>query len=97
MSVLGTWSIAMKSPFGEQKFDLTFTDDPPRAVMSGNGDDTTEVDNVVFDGDTATFTQDVASPMKLHIVWTVEVEDDALSGTAKAGMFPAQKVAGTRV
>ena len=97
MPIIGTWNIVMNSPFGEQKFDLTFTDDPPRARMAAHGVEPVELDNVTLDGQSgARFTQDVVTPMKMHVLWSVEAEGDELFGTAKAGVFPAQKVKGTR-
>lgn len=96
-ATIGTWNVAMKSPFGDQAFDLTFTEHPPTGTMSGP-QGTQLVDNLTFEGDdTVTFTVDVLKPMKLHIVWQLTAEGDVLSGSAKAGVFPAQKVIGTRV
>ncbi|WP_137844617.1 hypothetical protein [Microbacterium sp. 2FI] len=95
-ATVGTWNVEMKSPFGNQAFDLTFAEDPATGTMSGPQGQM-QVDNLVFDDDdTVTFTVDVAKPMKLHIVWQLTAEGDSLSGSAKAGAFPAQKVTGTR-
>ena len=95
-AVLGTWSVSMKSPFGNQAFDMAFTEDPATGTMSGP-QGKMQVDNLVFEeGDTVTFTVDAVKPMKLHIVWKLTAEGDSLFGSAKAGAFPAQKVTGTR-
>jgi hypothetical protein len=94
-AAIGTWAVAMKSPFGNQAFDLTFTDAPARGVMS-SGADSQDVENLSFDGDDVTFTVDVIKPMRLHILWKLTAEGDVIDGTAKAGSFPAQKVAGVR-
>ena len=95
MAILDTWHVSMKSPFGDQAFDLTLADNPPRGVMSGPEGDR-DVEDVTFDGDTATFALAVTTPMKMRVTWSLTSDGDALTGTAKAGIFPAQTVQGTR-
>ena len=95
MAILDTWHVSMKTPFGDQGFDLTLTDNPPRGVMSGPEGDT-NVEDVAFDGDAATFALEVTTPMKMRVMWSVTSDGDTLTGTAKAGIFPAQRVQGTR-
>ena len=47
-------------------------------------------------GDRLTWTQAVTTPMKLTLKFDVTIEGDTMTGTSKAGIFPASKVTGTR-
>jgi hypothetical protein len=43
-----------------------------------------------------TWNQDVTRPMRLNVKFDVTLAGEAMTGTAKAGMFPAAKVSGER-
>ncbi len=87
----------MNTPFGKQAFTITFEDgEPPIGFMEGP-EGRGEVENLVLTDDTANFTLPVEKPIKAVVVWSLSAEGDEISGTVKAGFFPAAKLTGTRV
>ncbi len=52
--------------------------------------------DVVADGNSLNWFQDVTTPMKLKLKFAVTVDGDTMVGTSKAGIFPASKLQGTR-
>ncbi|GAA1705830.1 hypothetical protein GCM10009808_24750 [Microbacterium sediminicola] len=93
---IGTWNLTVKAPTGAQNFSLRFEEGPKGFVIDGPEGDA-EIPVVAFDDDGGvTFENDTLKPMKLHMKWNLLVEGDEISGTVKPGMFPAQKVTGTR-
>lgn len=47
-------------------------------------------------GERVTWTQSVTRPLRLTLFFTVRVDGDTMTGTAKAGRLPASTVTGTR-
>jgi hypothetical protein len=94
--IAGIWSAEMKTPFGNQTFTITLKDgEPPLGIME-NAEGRAEVENLVLTEDTANFTLPIEKPIKAVVVWKLRAEGDAISGTVKAGFFPASKLVGTR-
>ena len=95
--IAGNWSAEMNTPFGKQAFTITLEPgEPPVGFMEGP-EGRGELDNLVLGDDTANFTLSVEKPIKAVVVWSLSAEGDALSGTVKAGFFPAAKLTGARV
>ncbi|GLI28582.1 hypothetical protein ARHIZOSPH14_28240 [Agromyces rhizosphaerae] len=93
---IGTWNLTVKAPTGPQQFALRLEEGPKGYVLDGPDGDV-EIPVIAFDGDDGvTFENDTDKPMKLHMSWNLLVEGDEMSGTVKPGVFPAQKVTGTR-
>ncbi len=96
-TIAGSWSAEMNTPFGRQAFTITLEDgEPPVGYLEGpegRGD----VENLILTDDTANFTLPLEKPIKGVVVWSLSVDADLMSGTVKAGFFPAAKLSGNRV
>ena len=96
-TITGTWSTEMNTPFGKQNLVITLEPgDPPRGTME-SPDGRTDVEDVVLTEDTVRFTMPLERPIKATSVWSLTADGDRISGTMKAGFFPATKLTGTRV
>jgi len=76
-------------------FDITEEDGVIGGTASSDAE-TVDFLDAVADGNRLTWSQNVTTPMRLTLKFDVTVDGDAMSGTSKAGMFPAAKVNGTR-
>jgi hypothetical protein len=93
----GEWDIVIATPIGRQKVRLVIGDTDGRLTGTAtHGDETVPFQNVNVDGDRLRWTQDVAKPFPLNVKFDVTLSGDAMSGTAKAGVFPASKLSGHR-
>ncbi len=97
MSVDGTWKITLQTPMGEQTSTIELVSDG--TALSGTQSGTHESGAIYdgsVDGDTATWKVDITRPMPLSVTFRATVDGDSISGTAKAGFFPASKFSGAR-
>ena len=93
----GSWDVTIDTLIGKMEvvFDITEQD----GVIHGTArSDTETVDflDAVADANQLTWSQAVTTPMRLTLKFEVTVEGDSMTGTSKAGMFPASKVYGSR-
>lgn len=98
MSVAGTYDIAIQSPMGEQKGQLTvqpdgdsFTGTITSAMMG-----TMEVSEGKVSGNTLTWKMDMKVPMPMTLDGEATVDGDAISGKVVAGAFGSMALSGTR-
>ena len=98
MSVEGTYDIAIQSPMGEQKGQLTvqpsgdsFTGTVSNAMMG-----TMEVAEGKIDGNKLTWKMDMKVPMPMTLDCDATVDGDAITGSVKAGAFGSMALTGTR-
>ncbi len=102
LDLIGLWDVTITTPVGLQQAQYEFMMPPsshPDALrgVARQGADTTELGEVQVNGREISWTQRVTRPMKLTLKCTVTVEQDKLTGTARAGALPASKVSGTRI
>jgi hypothetical protein len=93
----GKWDVVIATPIGNM--DVVFNIAEQDGVISGTASsdkETVDLLDAVADGNRLTWSQAVTTPMRLTLKFDVTVEVDTMSGTAKAGAFPASKVNGTR-
>jgi hypothetical protein len=97
MTVDGTWKITVQTPMGAQSSTLELSSDGGQlsGTQSGNGESGAIYDARV-EGDSASWKIDITRPMALTVTFTAKVDGDAISGTAKAGMFGSASFSGTR-
>jgi hypothetical protein len=98
MSFEGTWKVTVPTPMGKQDVDLAISE----SDLVNSGTATASGETVPFidpmsDGHRITWTQKVTKPLRLTIKFDLTRTGDTLSGTAKAGIFPAANVNGKRV
>jgi hypothetical protein len=93
----GSWDVNIATPIGNMAvvFDITERDGAISGVASSDAE-TVEFIDAVADGNRLTWSQDVTTPMRLTLKFDVTVEGDTMTGTSKAGPFPASKVSGSR-
>jgi hypothetical protein len=96
-TIAGTWSAEMNTPFGKQAFTITFEDGQPPVGFLEGPEGRGDVEELVLTDDTANFTLPLEKPIKGVVVWSLSADGDVLSGTVKAGFFPAAKLIGSRV
>ncbi len=95
-NVDGTWAVAVKTPMGDQKSDLTVNSsgDTFTGTMSG-AMGSNDVSGTV-DGDTLTWSMDITSPMPMTLDNKATVDGDSITGTVKAGAFGDMPLSGER-
>lgn len=93
----GTWKGNIVTPVGTMKvrFDIEEHEGVVGGVAS-NEFETVEMLEVKDSGNKLSWEQEVAKPMKLRLVFAVEVVGDEMEGTAKAGFLPASKLRAVR-
>ena len=93
----GTWNVIIDTPLRKMQavFDIKEHDGVITGVGS-NEEESVDFFDVVADGNRLTWSQAVSKPMKLTLKFDVTVDGEAMAGTAKAGIFPASKLEGTR-
>ena len=96
-SIAGSWSAQMNTPFGKQAFTITLEDGETPVGFLDGPEGRGDVENLILTDDTANFTLPLEKPIKGVVVWSLSVEGDVMSGTVKAGFFPAAKLTGNRV
>ena len=93
----GTWDVTIDTPIA--KITATFEIAEQDGTVTGVATTKDEIVNfydVVADGNSLNWFQDVTTPMKLKLKFAVTVDGDTMVGTSKAGIFPASKLQGTR-
>ena len=96
-SITGHWNIVTASPIGKQKLDLDLVvEDSVVTGTARNDAEFVELKDGAVAGDTATFAIDLKKPIPLTIAYTLTFDGDAVTGSAKAGFFPASAVEGVR-
>jgi hypothetical protein len=93
----GSWNVTIHTPIGKMEvvFDITEHEGVIEGVARSDAESVDFVD-AVADGNRLKWTQHVTTPMRLTLKFEVDVEGDTMTGTSKAGPFPASKLEGTR-
>jgi hypothetical protein len=93
----GTWDVTIDTLIGKMAvvFDITEVDGAIHGTAQSDSE-TVEFIDAVADGNKLTWSQVVTTPMALTLKFDVDVDGDAMTGTSKAGAFPASKVYGSR-
>lgn len=93
----GTWEVTIDTLIGKMAvvFDITEAQGAIRGTARSDSE-TVEFIDAIADGNKLTWTQMVTTPMQLTLKFDVDVDGDTMTGTSKAGSFPASKVYGSR-
>ena len=93
----GSWDVTIDTLIGKMEvvFDITEKDGVIHGTARSDAE-TVDFLDAVADGNRLTWSQAVTTPMRLTLKFEVTVEGDSMTGTSKAGMFPASKVYGSR-
>lgn len=93
----GKWAIEVATPLGSQHFDLTVSTDGTTLTGTAIGPTgPVALRNGTAAGDSAEFLLDFVAPLPMTVSVELHVVGNSLTGTARAGMFPASTVLGTR-
>jgi hypothetical protein len=98
MSLTGKWNLSIATPMGEQKVELELVQDGDQVTGVSRNDlegETPMVDPVL-NGNKLTWKSNITRPIKVTATMEITFNGDLVTGTAKAGMFPAAKVVGQR-
>jgi hypothetical protein len=93
----GSWNVTIHTPIGKMEvvFEITESDGAIEGVARSDAEAVDFID-AVADGNRLKWTQNVTTPMRLTLKFDVDVDGDTMTGTSKAGPFPASKLEGTR-
>lgn len=97
MSFDGNWNIEISSPMGAQKAAVTFKVDGD--VLTGEqkaAQGSAPIENGKVEGDRATWSASVTSPMPMKLAFDVTRSGDTLTGTVNTGAFGSFPVKGAR-
>jgi hypothetical protein len=99
MSLTGTWNLSIATPMGEQKVELEIVQSGPDQV---SGQSRNELDgeqpliDPVLNGNHLSWKSSITKPIKVTAKMDLTFDGDRVTGTARAGMFPAAKITGQR-
>jgi hypothetical protein len=93
----GSWDVTIATPIGNMAvvFEITDRDGAIHGTASSDAE-TVDFIDAVAEGDRLTWSQAVTTPMRLTLKFDVTVDGDTMTGTSKAGFFPASTVIGSR-
>jgi hypothetical protein len=97
MMIEGTWNVTISTPIGAQHVVLRVRE--RAGAIEGTatqGAETVPMLDAVLEGARFRWSQRVTKPLKLDLRFEVQLDGDRMTGTAKAGIFPASKLEGTR-
>ncbi|WP_372630562.1 DJ-1/PfpI family protein [Cohnella sp.] len=97
-AVAGTWEIVLSTPIG--KLDVVLEIEEKGGRLEGTakqGEERADLIDLEARGNRLTWMQSVTKPLRLNLKFDARVDGDEMTGTAKAGLLPASKFAGTRV
>ncbi len=96
MALDGKWNFEIASPMGAQKGTLDLKVEGGKVTgTQGSAQGSIAVDGKA-DGDHATWSADVTTPMPMKLEFDITASGDTLSGTCKAGAFGTFPVKGSR-
>ena len=97
MSIEGTWNIEISSPMGAQKATATFKIEGGKLTGTQSAPQgSAPIEAGKVEGERATWTSSVKTPMPMTLEFDVTASGDTLSGTVKAGAFGKFPVKGSR-
>lgn len=99
MSLTGTWQLSITTPVGQQRAELDLVQHGPDQVsgVTRNGDeDEMPLTDPQLNGNKLTWKSAFTRPVKVTAAMELTFDGDSVTGTAKAGLFPALKIVGHR-
>lgn len=98
MTSTGTWKAQIISPMATSEilFEIVETEGVITGTATAEGE-TVELVDGVADGPELSWLLNITKPLKLSFRMTITQDGDSWSGKAKAKIFPAAKVVGSRV
>ena len=97
MGIDGTWNLTLETPIGTQ--ESTLVAQTSGAVLTGtqsSPDGSQPIQDGAVDGDEASWSVSITSPMAMTLEFKGVVDGDSISGSVKLGMFGEAKFTGAR-
>ncbi|HKN31392.1 MAG TPA: hypothetical protein VJY34_27335 [Roseiarcus sp.] len=97
MAIDGTWNLTLETPIGTQ--ESTLEAKAADGVLTGtqsSPDGSQAIQDGVINGDEASWSVTITSPMPMTLEFKGTVDRDAMSGSVKLGMFGEAKFTGVR-
>ena len=97
MAIDGKWNLTIKTPLGDRASTLDVTSSGGKLSGAQTADDGTQaIENGEINGDAASWSVDITSPMPLTLSFEGTVSGDTLSGTVRLGSFGESTFEGQR-
>jgi hypothetical protein len=97
MSIDGTWKLTFDTPIGTQETTLEAKAVGGALTGTQSGRDGSQaIHDGAVDGDEASWSLAISSPMPMTLEFKGKVDGDAMSGTVKLGMFGEARFTGVR-
>jgi len=97
MAIDGKWNLTIKTPLGDRSSTLDVTSAGGKLTGAQSADDGTQaIENGAIDGDEASWSVDITSPMPMTLSFSGAVSGDTLSGTVQLGGFGESTFEGQR-
>ena len=97
MSVEGFWKLAVATPLGTRHTVLElYTEDGVLKGISHGEKEKLVLQDLEWEGGNLSWYQSITKPMRMVLVFEVQVDGDEMNGTARGGPMPASKVSGRR-
>jgi hypothetical protein len=97
MSIDGTWKITFETPIGTQETRLEAKAVGGALTGTQSGKDGSQpIQDGAVDGDEASWSLAISSPMPMTLEFKGAVDGDAMSGSVKLGMFGETSFTGVR-
>lgn len=94
----GEWETTIATPIGKLDVLFSFTHKEGRLTGTATqGEETVPLERLTFAGNEGTWFMNVTKPMRLSLKFRVVIDNDQLSGEAKAGLLPASRLTGRRI
>ena len=97
MAIDGTWNLTLETPIGTQ--ETTLVAQTSGGVLTGTQsgpDGSMPIQDGAINGDEASWSVNITSPMPMTLQFNGTVDGDAMSGSVKLGMFGEAKFTGAR-
>ncbi len=99
MDIAGRWQLSIKTPIGTQEAEITLRQDTTED-FGGTFVDRGEIKEIEAPqrtGERLCWRQQVTEPLRLNLVFEVEVHGEQMQGVVKAGFLPQSQLTGRRV
>jgi hypothetical protein len=94
MNIVGTWDVAIESPFGTQTVTLDFASEQAGVARYPGGQ--VDLARIKVNGDSVSCDVSVTTPMSVTLKCVITIDGDELTGTAAAGFFGKFPLTGHR-
>jgi hypothetical protein len=97
MAIDGTWNLTLETPIGTQESTLEATTSAGALTGTQSSPDGSQpIQDGAVNGDEASWSVNITSPMPMTLEFKGMVDGDTMSGSVKLGMFGEARFTGVR-